>query len=53
MTTHGTYTRAIAGKCACKTCHSYRRRRAYDRANGIRGRVDATQPRHHLERRRR
>jgi transcriptional regulator with XRE-family HTH domain len=47
---HGTYTRAIAGKCGCKPCGSYRLRRAYDRANGVSGRIDATQPRSHLER---
>ena len=47
---HGTYTRAIAGKCGCKPCGSYRLRRAYDRANGVSGRVDATQSRAHLER---
>lgn len=32
------------------TTTPYRRRLAYDRANGVRRRVDATQTRHHLER---
>jgi DNA-binding CsgD family transcriptional regulator len=47
---HGTYSSAVVHRCTCPTCHSYRRRRAYDRANGKTGRTDATQPRAHLER---
>lgn len=50
LTDHGTHARAIAGKCDCKPCHSYRLRRAYDRSNGVRRRIDATQTRNHLER---
>ncbi len=48
---HGTYSRAVIHKCDCVNgCHSYRIRRAYDRSNGVTGRVDATQVRVHLER---
>lgn len=50
MSAHGTYTRAIAAKCDCKPCTSFRIRRAYERSNNIPRRIDATQPRTHLER---
>lgn len=48
---HGTYSRAILHKCDCaEGCRSYRIRRAYDRSNGVTGRTNATQVRHHIER---
>lgn len=50
MTTHGTYNRAVTHWCKCQPCHSYRLRRAYDRANGIPRRTNATQVRVHIER---
>lgn len=50
MTTHGTYTRAVASKCGCKPCRGFRHRVAIERSQGVRRRVDATQSRAHLER---
>lgn len=50
MTTHGTYSKAVSGRCDCKPCRSYRHHVAIDRSHGVRRRVDATQPRAHLHR---
>lgn len=50
MTTHGTYTRAVASKCGCKPCRGFRHRVAIERSQGVLRRVDATQSRAHLER---
>ncbi len=50
MNGHGTYSKAVSGKCDCKACRGYRHRVAIERSHGVRRRVDATQSRAHLER---